>query len=240
MKIGAAQIRPVKGDINKNIETHLRFIEQASSKGVKLIFFPELSLTGYEPALAGDLAVNPDNVRFEILQTVSDSNDLVIGAGLPIIGQSGIYISMVIFSPCKSIQVYSKQFLHSDEKLYFVEGKKQLILDVDGIKIAPAICYESLLPEHSEQAAINGADIYFASVAKPLSGIDKVMKHFPEVAENHSMTVMMCNCVGQSDGFNSVGSSAVWSKDGSMIGQLDTENEGLIIYDTNTNEISKE
>ena len=44
----------------------------------------------------------------------------------------------------------------------------------------------------------------------------------------------MWNCVGYCDNFMSVGQSAVWSKNGDLIAQLDDNNQGLIIYDTKT------
>ena len=51
MKISIAQTRPIKGDIPANIEAHKRFINLAVSNGADAIFFPELSITGYEPEL---------------------------------------------------------------------------------------------------------------------------------------------------------------------------------------------
>lgn len=58
MKIAIAQTRPFKGDISANIETHKKLIELAISYKADTIFFPELSVTGYEPELAKDLATN--------------------------------------------------------------------------------------------------------------------------------------------------------------------------------------
>ena len=52
MKICIAQTKPVKGNISSNIEAHIGFIERALTFGTEAIFFPELSLTGYEPELA--------------------------------------------------------------------------------------------------------------------------------------------------------------------------------------------
>jgi predicted amidohydrolase len=57
MKIGKAQIELTKGDIEKNIEIHKRWIKRAVAENADLVAFPELSLTGYEPALAGELAM---------------------------------------------------------------------------------------------------------------------------------------------------------------------------------------
>lgn len=54
------------------------------------------------------------------------------------------------------------------------------------------------------------------------------------MASKHSMTVLMANCIGHCDNFESVGKSAVWSNEGILVGELDDTNEGIIIYDTTT------
>jgi predicted amidohydrolase len=51
------------------------------------------------------------------------------------------------------------------------------------------------------------------------------------------MPVLMANCVGFCDNFLSVGQSAVWTKDGKLVGQLDDKTQGILIFDTETEEI---
>lgn len=63
MKISIAQIEPVKGDIERNLARHLLFIEAALEKKADFIMFPELSLTGYEPELAEELATDAGDER---------------------------------------------------------------------------------------------------------------------------------------------------------------------------------
>ena len=67
MKICVAQTRPVKGDIQSNIDNHKKLIDLAVSFGADKVIFPELSLTGYEPHLAKELATNQDDCRFSML-----------------------------------------------------------------------------------------------------------------------------------------------------------------------------
>lgn len=156
---------------------------------------------------------------------------------MPTKTNSGIKISMIIFQPDTPRQTYSKQQLHSDEFPYFINGEKQIILTVDNKKIAPAICYESLQTDHSENVNKLGAEIYVASVAKSQNGIDKAMKHYPAVAKKFSIPVLMSNCVGYCDNFQSVGKSSIWTKQGNLAGQLDDKLEGILIFDTETEEI---
>jgi predicted amidohydrolase len=76
-----------------------------------------------------------------------------------------------------------------------------------------------------------------ASVVKSKNGIDKAMIHYLEIAKKFSMPVLMSNCVGFCDNFQSVGKSSVWSKQGNLVGQLDDKLEGILIFDTETEEV---
>lgn len=238
MKISVAQLRPVKGDISANIERHLELIERAISLNANALFFSELSLTGYEPELARELAKNQDDKIFDDFQKISNDNNITIGIGVPTKANSGIQISMLIFQPNSPRQTYSKQQLHADEFPYFVSGDKQIILKVENNRIAPAICYESLQNDHAENARKLGAEIYLASVAKSQNGISKAYTHYPKIARQYSIPVLMTNSVGYCDNFLSVGQSAVWSKNGQLLAQLNDIEEGIIVFDTETEKVS--
>ncbi|MFM2302874.1 MAG: hypothetical protein RLZZ135_277 [Cyanobacteriota bacterium] len=237
MKICLAQTRPIKGEIDKNIETHKKFINLATCEGANIIFFPELSLTGYEPRLAKELATTQDDKRFDDFQKISNSHNITIMVGMPTKLNAEILISMVIFQPNQSRQTYSKNRLHPDEFRYFIHGQQQTILMIDNKKIAPAICYESLQFEHSEKAFNNGAEIYIASVAKSKNGVAKAFKHYPDIAKKYSMTVLMSNCLGLCDDFESVGRSSIWNKDGLLLGQLNETSEGILLYNTDDQKV---
>lgn len=237
MKICIAQTAPLKGTISANIEAHKRFIDLALTYCADAIFFPELSLTGYEPELAKELATNQNDVRLDIFQQLCDKNEIIIGLGLPTISETKIRISMVIFEPNKPRKTYSKQQLHSDEFPYFENGVEQVIIKTKNVNIAPAICYESLQTSHAEMAIKLGAAVYLASVAKPSKGIEKAFEHYPKIAKQYAIPVLMANCVGFCDNFLSVGQSAVWTKDGRLVGHLDNQEEGILIFDTETEEV---
>lgn len=232
MRICGVQLRPVPGNIAANTAKHLQLIELAVAHGAGLIYFPELSLTGYEPRLAKSLAIHESDARLDVLQRRSDLHNILIGAGLPISAGSQVQIGMVWFSPKTPRRRYAKQYLHADELPFFVQGDGQLVLQAAGHAIAPAICYESLQPNHAERAATLGADTYLASVAKPAGALAKAMLHYSTVAREYNMHVLMANCVGPSDDFVSVGQSAVWNNRGELLAQMDTASEGMVMMDT--------
>jgi predicted amidohydrolase len=239
MKICLAQAKSIKGDIAGNIINHLKIIEIAGSFGANSIFFPELSLSNYEPKLAKNLAIEPDDSRLLSFQNISDNNKITIGIGIPLKIEIGVQIAMAIFQPNKPIISYSKQQLHPDEFPYFVSGEKQIIIKVQNVEIAPAICYESLQINHIQNAKILGAELYLASVAKSQNQIENAFKYYSEIAKSYSMPVAMTNCLGFCDDFLGVGQSAVWNKDGRLLGQLDHKNEGILVFDTDTEEVVK-
>ena len=48
LSLAVAQTCPVGGDVDANLEEHVRLAHIAADKGARLVVFPELSLSGYE------------------------------------------------------------------------------------------------------------------------------------------------------------------------------------------------
>lgn len=237
MKICIAQTRPVKGDIQSNIANHKKLIHLAISHGAGKVIFPELSLTGYEPHLAKELATDKEDSRFDDFQKISNTRNIMIGVGVPLKNNKGVCIGMVLFRPQKERQVYLKKYLHPDEEEFFIEGQNSTGPVDDKTNIALAICYELSVPEHSDNAFKNGAEIYIASVAKSDVGIEKAGKALSAIASKYSMMVLMSNCVGRCDDFESGGKTSIWNNKGLLLGQLNDTTEGILIIDTDTQEL---
>lgn len=83
-----------------------------------------------------------------------------------------------------------------------------------------------------------GVEIYIASVAKSQNGVDKAYQHFPASANKYSITLLMSNCVGYCDNFESDGENSVWNNSkGNLVGHLDDKDDGVLIFDTDTEEM---
>ena len=233
MRIAVAQTRPVKGDVDANIKAHKQLIALAVEQGANVLVFPELSITGYEPELARELATPPDDpdCLFDDFQLISNGSKITIGIGAPVQGQNGTLIGMLIFQPNKPRQVYYKRFLHADELPYFTAGEKQVFLDG---AIALSICYELSVPEHAAYAHSQGAQIYLSSVAKSATGVAKAIETLKGTAGKYGMAVLFSNCVGHCDNFDCGGGTAVICEKGGMLAQLNDTDEGVLILDTDT------
>jgi predicted amidohydrolase len=48
----------------------------------------------------------------------------------------------------------------------------------------------------------------------------------------------MANCIGQTGEYNCAGKSSVWSKQGNLLGQMNDVEEGILIFDSEMDNVS--
>ncbi|HEY3402446.1 MAG TPA: carbon-nitrogen hydrolase family protein [Ohtaekwangia sp.] len=240
MRIGVAQIRPGRGNIQANINKHIHCIERAVSFAADMIVFPELSLTSYEPGMAKELATTLEDDRFDVFQELSDQHQIIIGTGAPVITKKGTTISMILFQPRQPRILYSKKYLHVSEEPFFASGENFSTLTCKGADVALAICYETSVPQHEKDAFKTGAKVYVGSVVKVTRIIDTGLSRLSEIARANSAMVLMANAVGLCEDGESAGRSSVWNDQGILLDQLDDVHEGILVLDTTTARVSKE
>ena len=78
---------------------HVELAETAANHGARFIVFPELSLTGYEPNLARELALKATDPKLKPLRKVAEEGVLTIVAGAPMLSDVGLHIAAFIFRP---------------------------------------------------------------------------------------------------------------------------------------------
>lgn len=238
MRIGIAQIKTIAGNFPVSLVHHERFIYTACKLNTDLLVFPELSLMGYDPVQSTKFALKRGDKALERFQELSNRQKITLGIGVSEKkATGGIGISMFFYQPRAPQRFYTKQVLHPDEFPYFEAGTRQVLLHTGGLRICPAICYESLLPNHAKQAYRKGANLYLASVAKREAGVATATNHYSWVARTYSMPVIMANSVGSCAGFESAGESAVWTKSGKLAGKLPAGEEAILIFDTDTEDV---
>lgn len=234
MRIALAQTRPVQGDLAANVACHLALAERAADADASLVVFGELSLTGYWPELAADLAVDPGDARLDELEQLSDGRGIEVAAGVPTPAGTRPRISLVVFRPGRPRYVYSKQYLHADEDPFFAPGERATGILGTGPKVGLAICYELSVPAHAEATLAAGADVYVASVAKTRRGVRQSSERLATIARQGGVPVLMANCVGPSGDGDCAGATSAWASDGTLLARLDDTGEGLVVFDTDT------
>ena len=237
MKIGIVQCAASTGDLARNINMHVDYTRKIVEHGANIIMFPELSLTGYEPALAENLATDKNDPIFQALEDLATDTNVTICAGMPLRSDIGITISMLIFGPANIREVYSKQFLHDDEIPFFVAAPFQATT-LETLKISTAICYEIAVPAHVNAAATRNANIYLSSVVKYPGAMKTAYEQLSDIASRYKMLVLMSNAVGLSEGVICGGLSAIWNEEGKLLAQLNHREEGALIIDTETRKVN--
>lgn len=227
-KIAVAQISSIKGKIDVNINTHLNAIHKASIKGVSIIIFPELSLTGYEPECAKPLAFTPNDLRLTPLIKVAKDYKMYVVVGAPLKTVNLPQIGAIVISPEGKILTYSKMNLHSSEEKFFSEGTSHLILEVEGKKIAMAICADTSNPEYVKSYVDKGIDIYVAGVLFSEGCYVIDTKQLENYAKSHKILVAMANYNSPTGGWIPVGKSGIWSRDGLLNLATETKNSLVI------------
>lgn len=230
IRIAAGQFAPVRGNIAENIRHHEVLIQSAASAGVDLIVFPELSLTGYEPELAESLALSDDNY-LRSLQNLSDACDMTIIAGAPaVIPGDKPAINAFIISPRQPVSHYRKIHLHPGESDYFSSGNEERVFTCHQFSIGLAVCADAGRPEHADNTAQLGAEIYLNAVLSA-GGYEKDTELLRGYAAHHQMPTLMANYCGPSGGWLPVGKSAAWNAEGKLVAQAPEDKTALVIVD---------
>ncbi len=236
MKIALAQLQTHAGSIEKNIELHIACCKQAASLDADLIVFPELSITNYEPVLAKEIAFTLTDSRLQPLQLMSNTHDLIIAAGLPLLTESGIAIASLFFLPNKLPVVYYKTYLHADELPFFVPVANTTVTPLPAIVFA--ICYELSVPQHAAAVALHQPKLYIASVAKTRKGVIESKIRLAQLAKQNKCPVLFVNAVGPADNFVNAGGSFIMNKEGVLQIELSTDTNGMLIFDNFTDTCS--
>lgn len=232
MKLAAAQVASVPGDLVANVRRHVEYVERAAALAADIVVFPELSLISYEPRFAAVTATAPEDPRLAPLQAASEHFGILVAVGLPLAAADLPRIAMVVYRPLAPTVVHTKRRLHADELAWFSPGDEPTVFELGGRRLAPAICFEAVQREHVDAVVALGATTYLASVAKHARGVGQAHETLAAVAREHRMTVVLSNAVGTFADGVAGGRSAAWHPDGTLAASLDEASEGLVCVDT--------
>ncbi len=215
----AAQCAVQAGDLAANLALHLDFMRRARELGAALIVFPELSLSGYEPALASALAQTADSPLLDPLCSLAIEAAMTVVVGLPlrVAGHDKPQIAACILHPDGSRAIYTKQYLHAGEEQFFIAGQGGALLLIEDNLVALSVCADFAHGDHPAQAAEHGAQVYAASVLIGEGGYPRDSALLQGYAQHHAMAVLMANHGGPTGGWAAAGRSAFWNEQGSCI-----------------------
>jgi len=240
--LAVAQTCPLKGDVQANVDEHLRLVRIAARAGAQIVAFPELSLTGYELELARDVAFLEDDPRLSPLLQAAASSAMILIVGAPVRLGTRLYIGAFILRPDQTASLYTKHHLGAfsasaacdgsvppAEATMFHPGDRNPLVHFSGITAAVAVCADIGRPSHAQQAADRGAGVYLASmfvIPSEFAGDAATLQGY---ATQHAMTVAFANFGSPTGGLAAAGRSAIWSGTGELLTQLPAHGAGVAV-----------
>ncbi len=224
MKISICQLNILYEDREYNIKQAEDFIKKASSEKSEIVFFPEMSFTGF--SMDTDKIGERGTLTVDTIKDYAFKYKIKIGFGWVSKKQNKAENRYTIIDENKAvISDYTKihPFSYMNEDKYFVGGEDISILKINNFAISTFICYDLRFPEIFQIASKNANIIVVAA-------------NWPSARKNHWLTLLKAraienqvyivgvNCFGtQKDNIYS-GDSCIISPHGDIIlGPLEDE-----------------
>ena len=205
------------------IDTYL-----ARVTGVDIILLPELFSTGFSVA-STHLAEKMDGETLIWMKTLSEKKKTVLCGSIMIEDKRNIYNRLLWVEPNGRVLHYDKRHLFSliEEDKHFTAGTKRLIIDYEGWKICPMICYDLRFPVFARNDVNYDLLLFLSNWPNPrIAAWDTLLK--ARAIENQAYVIGL-NRVG-TDGFNAQypGHSQVIDPDGHCISFAPEYKVGLV------------
>jgi NAD+ synthase (glutamine-hydrolysing) len=238
LRIAAAQIDVVVGDLEGNVDRVLASYEAAEAEGCDLVVFPELTLTGYPPE---DLLLRPAFVA----QAAEALDKLAARTGrcAAVVGfpQSGrdLFNAAAVCAYGRTHGVYRKQLLPNyavfDEQRYFTPSTDPgPLFVVGGVKVGVSICEDAWSPTGPILAqAAGGAEVIVNLNASPYYAGRLLEREtmLATRAADASVPIVYANLVGGQDELVFDGASLVYDEQGHLIARAKQFVEDLLVVD---------
>ena len=217
-ELGVVNFHSIYGDKEANIKNMLEYIEEAHEKGVKILLFPEMCVTGYVTSdnpnsesykWAIESAESLDGPTQKIFAEIADKNDMwiIYGSTQTVEGDNEhAYNAAFACSPEGDITAYQK--ITPVEGGWCIPGETPVLLDAGKYgKIGLSLCYDTYsTPEIERYYAAQGCNLLLSPTASGgnwySSNIEGWQEYYKlrleSVAFRDGMTILSSDLVGDS------------------------------------------
>ena len=238
LRLAGAQINPVVGDIDGNVERVLAVYRQAAEQRAHLVVFPELAVTGYPPE---DLVFKPSFLaasRAAVERVAAGIGDTAAAVGFVEPTHAGPANAAALCHRGRVLGVYHKVLLPNygvfDEERYFVPGTEVLLASFGAVEVAVTICEDLWFPwGPMASAAAAGAEVVVSLNASPyrLEKGDRLAPMLATRAADHGAHLFWVNQVGGQDELLFDGQSSYVDPQGRVLAKADAFTEELLVVD---------
>lgn len=253
-KVALAQLNTHLGDLERNLQKHLTFIEQAKAQQAELIVFPELSLTGYMlQDLTASVALSPrrEEPVFAALLEASRAIDITVSF-VEEDSRHRFFIAAAYLSQGEVLHVHHKLYLPTyglfDEGRFFAWGDSLSAFDTRFGRMGMLICEDFWHASPPYLLWLDGADIFLFMSASPGRGLSSAPKLesarwveqlVQAYANLFTAFVIHANRVGYEDGLHFWGGSTVFDPDGGLLAKAPYIEEGLTFAELDLHQLHR-
>jgi predicted amidohydrolase len=182
----------------EDVDANLNHFDKLISviKEIDLILLPEMFNTSFCPK-SNHLSESMNGKSVSWMKEISKKKKCVIAGSLMINEEGKVYNRLVWISKDGQISTYDKRHLFSliEEERHISKGDKRLIVELEGWKICPLICYDLRFPVFSRNNGDYDLLIYLANwPIKRIDAWDTLLK--ARSIENQCFTIGV-NRVGE-------------------------------------------
>ena len=219
MRIALAQMKN-EGIIQDNLDKSIEFIRQASENHASLILFPKVQLTEFFPEYKGkdvsQYRLKLDSKEVKMLQSASKRYNIRSIPNIYLEEEGKPYDTSLLIGKdgeIKGIQkmvhiAQARQFYEQDYYTPSNDGFK--IFDIEYGKIGIVVCFDRHYPESIRTEALMGADLILIPTVNTKTEPSEMFEWELRVQAFHnSVSIAMCNRVGQEGEMNFSGESIV-------------------------------
>ncbi len=232
--IGVAQIGTTLADVPGNVERAIEVLEEAASREVDLVVFPECNLSGYAFGSLDEARVSAITTAGPELRELADASArLNIHSVVGYLEREGddVYNSVALIGPGEVIGSYRKihlPCLAADRFVTQGDYEEPPVFETPVGRIGLAICYDLRFPESARSLALAGAEI----IAQPTNSVSEssiLFDHFSTVrAAENRVFIAFANRPDTERELAFVGRSQILSPAGERLVEAGPE-EGLFV-----------
>jgi predicted amidohydrolase len=171
-RIGLVQMQCEKSGIQTNLERIRHYLEEAIARGVEIVGFPEMSLTGYaDPTRYAEAVLSRDGPEVAQLLQLTERYPTTVLVGLIERNVAGKpFITQIVIRQGVLLGSYRKVTIQDDETAWFSPGHEVPVFRFSELTFGIAICADIDNEDVFAQCARQGATIVFELAAPGLYG----------------------------------------------------------------------
>ena len=135
-----------------SLDRAAQLVTEAAAGGARLVVLPEMCTSGF--TMDVDFAEPKTGEHIQRLSQIARSSNVWLIAGVPTrdteASTCAARNSALVFTPTGALEsVYHKQrlFAYADEQRSYCAGAEPLVVEIDGVRVSPFICYDLRFPE---------------------------------------------------------------------------------------------